>query len=48
MKRFNVETCTQKEFEVRRKCWSTKQEVWDLVNKFYEKIMILKHLKKIC
>ena len=36
MKRFNVETCSQKEFEIRRKCWSTKQEVWDLVNKFYD------------
>ena len=37
MKRFNVETCTKEEFERRRKCWSTKQEVWDLLDKFYQR-----------
>ena len=35
MKKFDIEKCTKEEFEIHRKCWKTKQELWDLVNKFY-------------
>lgn len=36
MKRFNIENCTVEEFKRRQKCWKTKQDLWNLVNKFFD------------
>ena len=36
MKKFDIENCTMEEFEIHRKCWNTKQELWNLVNNYYD------------
>lgn len=36
MKRFKIENCTVEEFKNRQKCWKTKQDLWDLVNKYFD------------
>lgn len=36
MKRFNLETATQKEIETHCDCFQTKHELWEMIHTFYE------------